>query len=75
MTLDGTYFPVNESYLFDKSLYSHKLNAAGIMYDVATNIVTDNIVYWSGGGKEGLVPDITIARNGIVHLIDEGKRL
>ena len=75
MTLDGTDFPVNESYPFDKSLYSHKLNAAGIMYDVETNIVTGDIVYWSGGEKAGEFPDLTLARNGIVHLIDEGEMI
>ena len=45
------------------------------MYDVATNIVTGDIVYWSGGGKSGVVPDITLAKNWIVNLIDEGEKI
>ena len=75
MTLDVTDSSVNESYPFDKSLYYHKFNASVIRYDVATNIVTGDIVYWSGGGKAGEVPDLTLASKGIVHLIDEGKIL
>ena len=75
VTLDGTDFPVNEAYPFDKSLFSHKLNAAGIRYDIALNIVTGDIVYWSGGEKAGEFPDIVIARNGILHLIDEGEMI
>ena len=75
MTLDGTDFPVNEAYPFDKSLYSHKINAAGIRYDIAIDIVTGDKVYWSGGEKAGEFPDLKLARNGILHLIDEGEMI
>ena len=75
MTLDGTDFPVNEAHPHDPGLYSHKLNAAGIRYDIAINIVTGDIVYWSGGEKAGEFPDLKLARNGILHLIDEGEMI
>ena len=75
VTLDGTDFPCNEAHPFDQSLFSYKLNAAGIRYDVAINIVTGDIVYWSGGDGAGVYNDLEIARNGVVHLLDSGERI
>ena len=75
VTLDGTDFPCNETHPMDPSLFSHKINSAGIRYDIALNIVTGDIVYWSGGDGAGVYPDLMIARNRIVHLLDPGEKI
>ena len=60
----------HEYYQFDDSLYSHKLNRLGIRYDVALCINTGDIVFWGGGFKAGLYPDLVISRMGIFLLLD-----
>ena len=75
VSLDGVDFPINESYPFDKNLYSHKLNGPGIRYDVAICIRTGNIVYWSGGDKAGKYDDLSLARRGICRLINPGEKI
>ena len=75
VSLDGVDFPINETYPFDKKLYSHKLNGPGIRYDVGICIRTGNIVYWSGGDKAGKYDDLSLARRGICRLLNPGEKV
>ena len=75
VTLDGVDFSTHEHYPFDDSLYSHKLNGPGIRYDVALCINTGDIVFWGGGFKAGVYPDLVIARKGICLLLEPYEKI
>ena len=74
VTLDGTDFAVNEVTPFDVNYYSHKINDAGVRYDVALNIATGDIVYWGGGYPAGKYNDLQQAQMGILPLLPAGEK-
>jgi DDE superfamily endonuclease len=77
MSVDGTHCEIQEpkhaTLSKDPSYYSHKLNHAGLSYEVALSISEDRIV-WVNGPFPAATSDITIFRNGLKHHIPHGKR-
>ena len=55
--------------------YSHKINDAGVRYDVALNIATGDIVYWGGGYPAGKYNDLQQAQMGILPLLPAGEKI
>ena len=51
--------------------YSHKYNSAGLRYELATNIQTGDIVWFSGPHLPGLFNDIQIFRMGLKAKLEE----
>lgn len=75
MSVDGTDFPISEPYPFSKRWLSHKINRAGIRYEIALSIRTSDIVWVNGGLPAGDWPDIKIARAGLVHVLEHGEHV
>lgn len=63
VSLDGTDCPIQEQSPFNKKWYSHKLNWAGIRYEVVLCIRTGRIVWVAGGVPCGEWPDLKLARS------------
>ena len=74
VSIDGTDCEINEPSPWDSKWYSHKFHGAGLRYEIGVCIVTGHIV-WVGGGDPAGTPDITIAREGILNLLDDDETL
>jgi len=63
LSVDGVHFkcfePKHPKYPKNKKMYSHKFNQAGIGYEIALSIFTNNVV-WVNGPFPGSVHDKTI---------------
>ena len=68
VTLDGTDCRVREPASFNTKWYSHKFRGPGIS-------VSGHIVWVSGPYPCGEYPDLKIAREGIIHFLEEGEVL
>jgi hypothetical protein len=55
-------------------MFSQKLNAAGLKYEVGVCIQTGHIVWVNGGFPCGK-SDLTIAREHLVHLLSPGEKI
>lgn len=73
MSLDGTDCPILEPTPFSKKWYSHKLNGAGIRYEIGLNISTGDIVWAFGGVPCGQYPDLSLARLAYTSSVDDGE--
>ncbi|KAF0702403.1 hypothetical protein AaE_015956 [Aphanomyces astaci] len=73
VSLDGTDCPVQEPFPFDPSWWSHKLNRAGIRYEVGICIRTGHIVWVNGGKPCGQWSDLALARDAYVLAVNEGE--
>jgi hypothetical protein len=60
---------------FNSGWFSHKFNKAGVRYEMATCIVTGNIVWIHGPFPCGSFPDLKIFRLGIKHVLRRGERV
>ena len=67
MTVDGTDFLVQEPCPFDPGYYSHKLEHAGLRYEIGICIKTGWIVWVNGPFPCGDWPDLRIARSSLHH--------
>ena len=65
ITVDGTDFKINEPSPFNPDYYSHKINHAGLRYEVGVCIMTGWIVWINGPFPCGAWPDIRIARDAL----------
>jgi DDE superfamily endonuclease len=78
MSVDGTHCPIfepqHENLAMDPSFYSHKLNRAGLSYEIALSLTESRIV-WVNGPYPAATSDITIFRHRLIHNIPEGKKL
>jgi len=73
ITVDGTDFKVHEPHPFDPAYYSHKLNHAGLRYEVGICIQTGWIVWINGPYPCGAWPDLRIAREALHGELDDGE--
>ena len=73
VTLDGKDFQMNEVTSWTRMFYSVKFNGPGVRYDVAIDIQSSEIVYWSGGDMAGKYNDLVLARRGIIPLLMPGE--
>jgi hypothetical protein len=60
---------------FDKKWYSHKLNGAGVRYEVAVCIKTGDIVWINGPYACGTYPDILIFQDRLVNMLDKNEKV
>ena len=67
VTVDGTDFPILEPTPFDSKWLSHKINGAGLRYEVCVNIQTGDIVWICGPFPPGAWPDIVTLRYRILY--------
>ena len=74
VSIDGTDCRIFEPTPFDTKWYSHKHNGPGLRYEVGICIVSGHIV-WVSGPHECGIPDITIAREGILHILEDGEKI
>jgi DDE superfamily endonuclease len=73
MSVDGTDCPVMETWPFDKTMYSKKLNGPGVKYEVGVSI-TNGLIVWVNGPFKASVSDLTIFNEKLDTLLcdDEG---
>jgi hypothetical protein len=82
VTVDGTDCAIQEppktddsKLPFDKKWYSHKLNGAGVRYEVAVCIKTGDIVWVNGPYACGKYPDIVIFQDRLVNMLDRDEKV
>ena len=73
VSVDGTDFAILEPYPFDPKWFSHKINSAGLRYEIAICIQTGEPVWINGPFPCGDWPDLRIARNALVDALDAGE--
>ena len=73
VTVDGTDFRIQEPSPFAPGWYSHKYKTAGVRYEVAVSINGGDIVWTNGPFPCGSNPDITIFRQGLIHMLEGGE--
>jgi hypothetical protein len=73
VSIDGTDGAIQEVYPFDPELYSYKLNAAGLRYEIGICIATGLIVWVNGPYKPAKWPDLKIFRDAMIHALDIGE--
>ena len=72
VTVDGTDFAIPEQTPFDPIWFSHKLNGPGVRYEIGICIQTGWIVWINGPFPCG-IPDLSIARDWINDLLEDGE--
>ena len=60
---------------FSPKWYSHKFHGPGFRYEIGLCIRTGEIVWAHGGLPCGAWPDLRLARDAIIHVLDPGKRI
>lgn len=73
VTIDGTDFKINEPTPFSTMWFSHKINHAGLRYEIGICIQTGWIVWVNGPYPPGHWPDLAIARDGINEALGPGE--
>jgi hypothetical protein len=73
VSVDGTDFAIFEPIPFDPKWYSHKINGAGLRYEIAICIQTGEPVWINDPFPCGSWPDLRIARNALVDALDAGE--
>ena len=74
ITVDGTDFKIEEPSPFDPSYYSHKINHAGLRYEIGICIKTGWIVWVNGPFPCGAWPDLRIARSALHDMLLAGEK-
>ena len=74
VTIDGTDFRIGEQFPFDKRWKSPKAKGASVKYEVAVSIYSGDIV-WIYGPHVGSKHDLTIFREELRQLLDEGEQV
>ena len=74
VTLDGTDFKIQEPTPFDPRWYSHKHRGPGLRYEVGVCIQTGWIVWHHGPFPCGTWPDLQIARDRAVFMLDDDEK-
>lgn len=74
VSLDATDCPIQEPSPFSSKWFSHKLNGAGVKYEIGVNIQTGLIVWVFGGLPCGKYSDLKLARQRYIHAVDIGER-
>ena len=74
MSVDGTDCPIQEPQNFNKKWWSHKLNGAGVRYELGVSLDTGDIVWVHGPYPCGSNPDVTVFRKGMKTVLDNEER-
>lgn len=74
VSLDGTDFLIQEPTPFSPKWWSHKLNHAGLRYEVGICIRTGHIVWAYGGKPCGEWSDLTLARHAYIYAVEENEK-
>ncbi len=72
-SLDGLDLPILEPTPFSPKWFSHKFRGAGVRYEIALNIRTEDIVWTNGGYPCGEFPDLKVAREAYVLSVNPGE--
>lgn len=72
-SLDGLDLKIQEPTPFSPKWFSHKFRGPGLRYEIALNIRTGEIVWVHGGYPCGLYPDLKLAREAYVLLVNPGE--
>ena len=75
VSIDGTDCPISEPKIFDKKWWSHKINAAGLRYEIGISLDTGDIVWVYGPFPCGSNPDVSIFRKGMKLELCENERV
>ena len=67
ISVDGTHCPIFELRPFSPRYFSHKLNRAGMSYEIGFSLRSSDIVWVNGGFPAGKYNDIKIARYGLFN--------
>ena len=70
ITIDGADFKINEPTPWSPKCYSHKLEHAGLRYELGICIQTGWIVWINGPYPPGHWPDLAISRDGLNQALD-----
>lgn len=73
-SLDGVDFKIVEPKPSSRGWFSHKFRIAGLRYEIGLNIRTGYMVWVHGGVPCGLFPDLKLARQAFVIMLNEGER-
>jgi hypothetical protein len=73
VTVDGTYFSINEPKPWDSKWFSHKHDGPGVRYEFAICIQTGQIVWINGPFPCGPNTDIVIFRQALIHQLEWGE--
>ena len=74
VSVDGTDCPIEEPRpAFNPKWHSHKLNAAGLRYEIGMCIQTGLMVWINGPYPPGSWPDLRIFRHRMVDALDNGE--
>ena len=73
ISVDGTDFVIQEPQPWDSRWYSHKHNGPGFRYEIGVLIQGCDIVWVSGPYPCGEWPDLRIARDALIYMLDEGE--
>jgi len=73
VTVDGTDCRIQEPQPFSPKWYSHKFCGPGVRYEIVVAVNTGVIVSVNGPYCCGSWPDLKIARQSLVHKLDEGE--
>jgi hypothetical protein len=60
---------------FSPKWYSHKFHGTGLRYEIGLCIRTGEIFWAHGGLPCGAWPDLRLARDAIIHVLDPGERI
>ena len=74
-TVDGIDCPVEEVWWFDATLWSFKLNGAGLRYEIGLHIASGDLVWVSGPHHPAPNPDHVIAQHpgGLVESLGDDE--
>ena len=75
ISVDGTDFRILNRTPFWKGWFSFKFKTAGLRYEVGVNIMTGDIVWIEGPHPAGKMPDITIFRLRLKHVLPDGEKV
>jgi hypothetical protein len=75
ISVDCTDVPIQEPSPFSKRWYSHKLNKAGLRYEVGVSLKGGDVVWIHGPFPCGEWPDISIFRSCLKLHLDKGERV
>ena len=73
--MDGTDCPIQEPQSFNKKWWSHKLNGAGLRYEIGVSLDTGDIVWVHGPYPCGRYADVSIFRRGMKTVLDDCERV
>lgn len=75
MSVDGTECPIQELNPFSPIWYSHKLNDAGLRYEIGISLGTGNIVWANGPYRCGDYTDLMVFRDRLKSNLDIGEQV